>query len=280
MPRPRGLAVNCRVKRDHHLLRLESRSTTAPTGGSLFSQKPDPSFFALNREPFGSDLAPKEIMQTVEVLGVAKRFEYAIRLGPLALVIGNVGGGKFIALRWAASRLHHPGIRSSGSPPHRAPSWSSTGKSASNSKWTPPVSQRPSSPSSSENRSWKSPRTARRKNPPSSSMKPPSSGVKSWPSCTPSLSFRETPSQSCPSSWPARTTSPTSSYTKPPCPWPPGSWPEAIWLASPFRTCRPTSCTTSKSQASNKTSFLNRPSPPYSRAPAALSEGPTTWPEE
>ncbi|CAO0824391.1 hypothetical protein DFAR_630030 [Desulfarculales bacterium] len=35
------LAVNCRVKRDHHLLRLESSSTTAPTGGSLFLQKPD-----------------------------------------------------------------------------------------------------------------------------------------------------------------------------------------------------------------------------------------------
>ncbi|CAO0820624.1 hypothetical protein DFAR_1760005 [Desulfarculales bacterium] len=41
--------------------------------------------------------------------------------------------------------------------------------------------------------------------------------------CTSSLNFREAPSQSCPSSWPARTISPTSSYTKPPCPWPPGS---------------------------------------------------------
>ncbi|CAO0822804.1 hypothetical protein DFAR_320006 [Desulfarculales bacterium] len=49
------------------------------------------------------------------------------------------------------------------------------------------------------------------KKPSSSSMKPTSSGFKSWPSCTPSLSFRETPNQSCPSSWPARTTSPTSS---------------------------------------------------------------------
>ncbi|CAO0820239.1 hypothetical protein DFAR_1450027 [Desulfarculales bacterium] len=36
------LAVNCKVKRDHHLLRLESSSSTALTGGSLFSQKPDP----------------------------------------------------------------------------------------------------------------------------------------------------------------------------------------------------------------------------------------------
>jgi putative transposase len=40
--RPLDLAVNCRAKRDHHLLRLESSSTTAPTDGSLFSQKPDP----------------------------------------------------------------------------------------------------------------------------------------------------------------------------------------------------------------------------------------------
>ncbi|CAO0820525.1 hypothetical protein DFAR_1650016 [Desulfarculales bacterium] len=35
-------------------------------------------------------------------------------------------------------------------------------------------------------------------------MEPPSSDFKSWSSCTPSLSFREAPSQSYPSSWPAR----------------------------------------------------------------------------
>ncbi|CAO0824019.1 hypothetical protein DFAR_4030003 [Desulfarculales bacterium] len=29
------------IKRDHHLLRLESSSTTAPTGDSLFLQKSD-----------------------------------------------------------------------------------------------------------------------------------------------------------------------------------------------------------------------------------------------
>ncbi|CAO0824673.1 hypothetical protein DFAR_800019 [Desulfarculales bacterium] len=34
---------------------------------------------------------------------------------------------------------------------------------------------------------------------------------------------------------------------------------------------------TSKSQASSRTSYLIRPSPPYSRALAASSEGPTTW---
>ncbi|CAO0820757.1 hypothetical protein DFAR_1860041 [Desulfarculales bacterium] len=40
--RPLNLAVNCRVKRDRHLLRLGSSSTTAATGGSLFLQKLDP----------------------------------------------------------------------------------------------------------------------------------------------------------------------------------------------------------------------------------------------
>ncbi|CAO0819985.1 hypothetical protein DFAR_1260038 [Desulfarculales bacterium] len=34
--RPLDLAVNCRVKPNHHLLHLKSSSTTAPTGGSLF----------------------------------------------------------------------------------------------------------------------------------------------------------------------------------------------------------------------------------------------------
>ncbi|CAO0819706.1 hypothetical protein DFAR_100005 [Desulfarculales bacterium] len=34
----------------------------------------DRAFFALNRAPFSSDLAPKKIMQAAEVLGVAKRF--------------------------------------------------------------------------------------------------------------------------------------------------------------------------------------------------------------
>ncbi|CAO0819946.1 hypothetical protein DFAR_1250003 [Desulfarculales bacterium] len=63
-------------------------------------------FFVLTREPFGSDRALKKIMPPAEVLGVAKRFEYALRLGALALITGDVGGGKFTAVRWAASRRH------------------------------------------------------------------------------------------------------------------------------------------------------------------------------
>ncbi|CAO0823471.1 hypothetical protein DFAR_3710029 [Desulfarculales bacterium] len=64
-------------------------------------------FFVLTRKPFGSDLAPKEIMQAVEVLGMAKRLEYAIRLGALALVTGNMGSGKPTAYQiiWVTASL-------------------------------------------------------------------------------------------------------------------------------------------------------------------------------
>ncbi|CAO0821771.1 hypothetical protein DFAR_2620018 [Desulfarculales bacterium] len=40
--RPLDLTVNCRVKRNYHLLRLKFSSTIATIGGSLFSQKLDP----------------------------------------------------------------------------------------------------------------------------------------------------------------------------------------------------------------------------------------------
>lgn len=63
-------------------------------------------FFGLTREPFGSELKPDEILQTPEVLAVADRFDYAVRLGAMALVTGDVGSGKSTALRWATSRLH------------------------------------------------------------------------------------------------------------------------------------------------------------------------------
>ena len=63
-------------------------------------------FFALKKEPFAANITPDEIMQTPEVMGVAERFDYALGLGGLALVTGEVGSGKSTALRWAKSRLH------------------------------------------------------------------------------------------------------------------------------------------------------------------------------
>ena len=64
------------------------------------------SFFGLSREPFSSELKVDEILQTPSVLSVADRVEYAIRLGAMALITGEVGSGKSTALRFAISRLH------------------------------------------------------------------------------------------------------------------------------------------------------------------------------
>jgi len=62
--------------------------------------------FALNREPFSSELNISEILQTPELLNVKERFDYAIRLGAMALVTGEIGSGKSTALRYASGQLH------------------------------------------------------------------------------------------------------------------------------------------------------------------------------
>ena len=63
-------------------------------------------FFGFAREPFASDLALKEILQTEELTGVHKRFDYTLSLGGIGLVTGEIGSGKSTALRYAAGRLH------------------------------------------------------------------------------------------------------------------------------------------------------------------------------
>lgn len=64
------------------------------------------SLFGLTREPFSSEITVEEILTTPEVVAVTDRFEYAVRLGAMALVTGDVGSGKSTALRYAMSRLH------------------------------------------------------------------------------------------------------------------------------------------------------------------------------
>ena len=64
------------------------------------------SFFGLNKEPFGSDLQTKEILETDELQAAAKRLDYAIRLGSIALVTGEIGSGKSTVLRYSAEKLH------------------------------------------------------------------------------------------------------------------------------------------------------------------------------
>lgn len=63
-------------------------------------------FFALTKEPFSSDLQLDEILQTSELIALKERFDYALRLGAMALVTGDIGSGKSTALRYAMGQLH------------------------------------------------------------------------------------------------------------------------------------------------------------------------------
>ncbi len=63
-------------------------------------------FFGLTKEPFGTELSIKEILETTEIKDVKDRFDYAIRLGAVALLTGEIGSGKSTALRYAAGHLH------------------------------------------------------------------------------------------------------------------------------------------------------------------------------
>ncbi len=63
-------------------------------------------FFGLKRLPFAADLDRNHILETADLLAAADRLQYAIGLGAIALVTGEVGSGKSTALRWAAGRLH------------------------------------------------------------------------------------------------------------------------------------------------------------------------------
>lgn len=63
-------------------------------------------FFGFAREPFSSGIQVAEILKTEAVTAVADRVQYAVRLGAIILVTGEVGSGKSTALRFAVSRLH------------------------------------------------------------------------------------------------------------------------------------------------------------------------------
>lgn len=64
------------------------------------------SFFGFQREPFTIELNAEEIFTTPALSQFTERFDYAVRLGAIGLLTGEVGAGKSTALRFAKSRLH------------------------------------------------------------------------------------------------------------------------------------------------------------------------------
>jgi len=63
-------------------------------------------YFALQKEPFAADIQRKEILLTPGLEAVEERIRYAIRLGAIALVTGEIGSGKSTALRYVIGGLH------------------------------------------------------------------------------------------------------------------------------------------------------------------------------
>ena len=63
-------------------------------------------FFGLTKEPFPNEIDIPNIYQTNDLIGTAQRFEYAVNIGAMALVTGDIGAGKSTALKYAAAKLH------------------------------------------------------------------------------------------------------------------------------------------------------------------------------
>jgi general secretion pathway protein A len=63
-------------------------------------------FFGLQKEPFGTTVPLKDILETQDIIGVKERVDYVVRLGAVGLVTGDVGSGKSTALRYAGGGFH------------------------------------------------------------------------------------------------------------------------------------------------------------------------------
>ena len=111
---PVNLTVNYRVKRDknnnpytlttiHTVIGAESYGLL---NGGIKMNDNYRTFFALNKEPFGTDIRVTEILKTPELMDIKNRFDYVTRLGAIGIVTGEVGSGKSTALRYALEKLH------------------------------------------------------------------------------------------------------------------------------------------------------------------------------
>jgi general secretion pathway protein A len=63
-------------------------------------------FFGFTREPFSPDIKVDELYHTAALVGAKERFLYAVNLGAVSVITGDVGSGKSTALRYASSALH------------------------------------------------------------------------------------------------------------------------------------------------------------------------------
>jgi general secretion pathway protein A len=63
-------------------------------------------FYGFTKEPFCPDVRVDELFHTAALEGAKERCLYAVSLGAISVITGDVGSGKSTALRYAASALH------------------------------------------------------------------------------------------------------------------------------------------------------------------------------
>jgi len=63
-------------------------------------------FFGFETEPFPTDIDLRDILLTDDLKGVWNRFQFAVNIGAVALITGEVGSGKSTALKYAIGQLH------------------------------------------------------------------------------------------------------------------------------------------------------------------------------
>lgn len=63
-------------------------------------------FFEMKQEPFATDVDLEHILVTSALKAVSERVHYAMNIGAMALVTGEIGSGKSTALRYVTEKLH------------------------------------------------------------------------------------------------------------------------------------------------------------------------------
>lgn len=63
-------------------------------------------FFGFQKEPFSQEIRVEELYPLPGLKAASERFMYAMELGAVSIVTGDVGSSKSTTLRYAASKLH------------------------------------------------------------------------------------------------------------------------------------------------------------------------------
>jgi type II secretory pathway predicted ATPase ExeA len=63
-------------------------------------------YFGFKSEPFMNNLPAKNLLKLPDMVGVKERMDYAVNLGGIMVVTGEVGSGKSSSLRWSTSHFH------------------------------------------------------------------------------------------------------------------------------------------------------------------------------